>query len=91
MNGLLGDAETIPDLLLNNYGNYVVQKALAVAKDRNYFSMISIIGSNLESLRYVTFGTKLINKLISTYPELQQYCKLAPVQNNSKASKTGKK
>lgn len=84
MNGLLSDFETIPDLLLNNYGNYVVQKALAVAKDQNYLSMISIIGSSLDSLRFVPFGTKLINKLVSTYPELHQFCKFTPTHQQPK-------
>ena len=53
------------------YGNYVLQKAILNSKEniKNYF--LNIIVRDINNLQYLTFGQKLITKLILTFPELR--------------------
>jgi len=65
--------EIVFHLLFDNYGNYVLQKALAFAKDQYYHLLISYVYPYLEKLKHhYPFGNKLYIKLISLYPELMQ-------------------
>ncbi len=54
----------IVDLMKNNYGNYVVQKALKLANDKNKYKLIDIIVRNLDKI-----GDK---KLISKWKSIVQ-------------------
>ena len=63
--------EDIGELLIDIYGNYVIQKALSVAKGLNFFNMLNKISLNINKLNNVVFGPKLILKLINIYPELK--------------------
>jgi len=62
--------EIVFHLLFDNYGNYVLQKALAFAHDPYYTVLIRSVAPHLERLKYFhPFGTKLFAKLVNTYPE----------------------
>ena len=43
MNEIIKDEELISELIVDMYGNYVLQKALAVAKGDNYTKMLRVI------------------------------------------------
>ena len=58
------------------YGNYVLQKALALSTEPYYSLFLKHISIHLEELRnYSSFGNKLYVKLINTYPKLVQSVK----------------
>ena len=67
----LCDENNIKELLRDMYGNYVLQKAILNSKEniKNYF--LNIIVRDINNLQYLTFGQKLITKLILTFPELR--------------------
>ena len=58
------------ELLMDQYGNYVVQKALLVTKGDLYMKMLTIISKGINELKQAAFGNKLIVKLINTHQEL---------------------
>lgn len=66
-------AESYLPFLVDQYGNYVVQKTLAVAEKEDLEQLIAKIKPDMEKLRKSSeFGLKIYNKLIKTYPTLQQ-------------------
>lgn len=61
--------------LLDPYGNYVIQKTLAVAEKEDKLILISKIKPEMEELRRRSdFGAKIYNKLIKAHPSLQVKC-----------------
>lgn len=58
-------------MLTDSFGNYVIQKALAIVKGKNYVEMLSKVSESFHLLSNVSFGAKLISKLQSIYPELK--------------------
>lgn len=92
VSSLVNNPELIGELLLDINGNYVVQKALAVAKGKYYNEILEKIAENLDHLQMVSYGSKLISKLIGIYPELgyiklrQQYKYIMATQTLSYAS-----
>jgi len=50
-----------------------LQKALSLSEEPQRSVFINTIGNNLEKLKFQNFGVKLINKLLITYPEFNQY------------------
>ena len=68
----LCEPEIIRSLLLDMYGNYVIQKALSVAKEPYYIKYIRAIVPIIDKLNTVSFGPKLYNKLINSYREIGQ-------------------
>lgn len=65
-------ADSYLPLLNDPYGNYVVQKTLAVAEKEDKAILISKIKPIMEDLRRTSeFGSKIYNKLIKAHPCLQ--------------------
>lgn len=65
-------AESYLLFLLDPYGNYVVQKTLAVAEKEDKIILISKIKPEMDELRKRSdFGAKIYNKLIKAHPSLQ--------------------
>ena len=61
------------NIFLNEYGNYVIQKSLSLADENKrdiYFKFIAQVTRQLQTL---TFGPKLLSKLLMLYPKLQMY------------------
>ena len=61
------------NILLNEFGNYVVQKAISLADDAKkeiFFKYIIQVTQQLQSL---PFGPKLLSKLLMLYPKLSMY------------------
>ena len=62
--------ETISDLILDEHGNYVVQKALYYADSKEKEIILNIIKPLIPKIKVVPFGEKLLLRLFSLYPQL---------------------
>jgi len=67
---IVEDNNMITNLLFDQFGNYVIQKALLIAKEPYYSHIISEIQPQMDKLKKMPYGIKLYNKLCSTYKEL---------------------
>ena len=65
--------EVIADLILDEHGNYVVQKALYYADQKEKEFILNNIIMLIPKIRCVPFGEKLLNRLVLTYPVLNSY------------------
>ena len=69
------DQKLVQTLLFDMYGNYVLQKTISLAKEPFKSKFFSMVGPIMENLKVLTFGQKLYNKLLSSFPELNIYVK----------------
>ena len=60
-------------ILLNEYGNYVIQKALIKSDENTQIIMFKLLNPIIRQLQCLTFGQKLLNKLFNLYPKLSHY------------------
>ena len=63
----------IEKLLFDMYGNYVLQKIISLSKEPLTTKYLSIIGPLMKKLNSYSFGQKLYNKLLSSFPSLSTY------------------
>ena len=64
-------ANSFFDFLLDQYGNYVIQKALSVAVEPFFSEFIDRLKPDIERLRMSNdFGLKIYNRLVKQYPQL---------------------
>lgn len=64
-------ADSFYDFLLDQYGNYVIQKSLSVAIEPYFSEFIEKLKGDIERLRYASdFGNKIYNRLVKQYPQL---------------------
>ena len=68
-NEIIKDDSIVEDLLLDPYGNYVIQKSLIALKNENYYKMLRIIANNTNKIKKKNFGNKLIAKLLVSHKE----------------------
>ena len=80
------EQKLVQTLLFDMYGNYVLQKTMSIAKEPYKSKFFSIVGPIMENLKVLTFGQKLYNKLLSSFPELNIYVK-GNNKNNKKKNK----
>lgn len=66
---LLEYNENVEELVLDEYGNYVVLKCLLVLDENKCKGVLSIIGGMVEKLKMKSFGNKFIGKLEERYKE----------------------
>ena len=69
------------------YGNYVLQKTMIIAKEPFRSKFFAIVGPIMENLKVLSFGQKLYNKLLSSFPELNIYVKAQNKLNMKKKIK----
>ena len=62
--------EIITDLILDEHGNYVMQKALYYADYEVKEEILKIVKPLIPKIRNTSFGDKLLNRLFSMYPKL---------------------
>jgi hypothetical protein len=67
------EPQIIEKLLFDMYGNYVLQKVMNVSKEPLTNKYISYVGPLMKNLSSYSFGPKLYNKLISSFPCLSNY------------------
>ena len=63
--------EIISDLILDEHGNYVVQKALCYADSKEKEIILNNIRPMIPKIRNMPFGEKLLFRLFSLYPQLE--------------------
>ena len=83
--------EICEKLLYDMYGNYVLQKVMNLSKEPLTNKYISYIGPLLKNLTSYSFGPKLYNKLISSFPCLSKYVVNKNDQGKMKKNKNKKK
>jgi hypothetical protein len=58
--------------LIDNYGNYVIQKCLQVSNEPQLGQLISLLKDDVEKLGQSNdFGMKIYQRLIKKYPALE--------------------
>ena len=60
-------------ILLNEYGNYVIQKALSKADKNKQHLLLKSLVPLVDKLQKKPFGQKLLQKLFISYPKLYIY------------------
>ena len=60
-------------ILLNEYGNYVIQKALYKSDQNRQQKMLKLVVPLVIKLQCLPFGQKLLSKLFISYPRLSIY------------------
>jgi len=80
-------SKAIPDLIMDQYGNYVVQKALSVTDGMQFMEIISMIKPAIKNLKQSHFGKKIYENLLYNYGE---YLQKKSTKNGSFTVKIGK-
>ena len=70
---ILEKEENVIELITNPFGNYIIQKALCVCDNKSYEYLLKVIGNNFSEIKKLSFGFKLISKLLSTHQRLSIY------------------
>ena len=65
--------EAISDLILDEHGNYVIQKVISLVDPASRKMMLSQIIPLFNKLKMVSYGERVINRLLMSYPELVSY------------------
>ena len=60
--------DNLTELILDEHGNYVVQKVLSLSKPNAQKSMLRIIVPLFEKLKNFPYGERVINRLLVSYP-----------------------
>jgi hypothetical protein len=60
--------DNLTELILDEHGNYVVQKVLSLSKPNVQKSMLRIIVPLFEKLKNYPYGERVINRLLVSYP-----------------------
>ena len=66
----LSPPEVLAELILDDHGNYVIQKALYCAEGKTKENMIKSIIPLIPKIKEVSFGERLLNRLFAAYPQL---------------------
>ena len=64
---------TFNSIFLNEYGNYVIQKAISLSDEEKRDIFFKFIIQVTRQLQTMPFGQKLLSKLLMTYPKLSMY------------------
>lgn len=90
--------EIITDLILDEHGNYVIQKALFYSDSKEKEIILNNIVLLIPKIRNAPFGEKLINRLVATYPKLSaciynngEINIKEAIENNQRSKKNKKK
>ena len=75
--------ETVRNLLYDTYGNYILQKTV-LASTEPYRSMyLKFIAPLIGNLKNLPNGPIIIHKIVSHFPELQNYVQMNPNKNKN--------
>ena len=66
----LSPPEVLAELILDDHGNYVIQKALYCAEGKTKENMLKSIIPLIPKIKEVSFGERLLNRLFAAYPQL---------------------
>ena len=73
LNKICESKENVCNLILNPFGNYIIQKALCVCDNNQYEFILKILAENIKQIKKLKFGVKFISKLISTHPKINDF------------------
>ena len=73
--------ETVKKLLYDTYGNYVLQKTLLVSTEPYRSMYIKFIAPLIDNLKNLPNGLIIIHKIVSYFPELQNYVQINSNKN----------
>ena len=62
--------EIVTELILDDHGNYVIQKVLQYTNEKTKEKILKIIYVLIPKIKEVSFGERLLNRLFSSYPQL---------------------
>ena len=65
----LNKDDVIKDLLLDEHGNYIIQKALMCCDGETQKMFLDVIIPLIEKLKGLAFGERIINRLYKSYPK----------------------
>ena len=65
----LNKPDVIKDLLLDEHGNYIIQKALMCCDAETQKTILEIIIPLIDQLKGLAFGERIINRLYKSYPK----------------------
>jgi len=83
--------QIVETLLFDMYGNYVLQKVMNLSKEPLISKYISYIGPLMKNLSSYSFGPKLYNKLVTSFPGLSIYVGIKSESGKIKKMKNKKK
>lgn len=66
----LSSPEIVAELILDDHGNYVIQKVLQCADEDTKENILKNIIPLIPKIKEVTFGERLLNRLYISYPQL---------------------
>ena len=66
----LSDKDIMNDLILDEHGNYVIQKVISCAEKSIQSKMIDNLIEIIPKLKNVSFGERILNRLSLMYPKL---------------------
>ena len=69
----LSTPEVISELIVDEHGNYVIQKALRYADDDKKEEILKIISTLIPKIRSTPFGDILLSRLFYVYPKLNEF------------------
>ena len=75
--------EILADLIMDEHGNYVIQKALSCAEPEKREIILQNIKPLIPKIKYVSFGEKLLWRLMQTYPQLNTEIRSDNNSNNN--------
>jgi hypothetical protein len=86
------DKDIVEKLLFDMYGNFVLQKVINISKEPLTSKYLEMIGPLLKNLVNYSFGQKIYNKLISSFPSLKMYVGISnkPFRNKKFKNKKNK-
>ena len=82
--------DIVEKLLFDMYGNYVVQKVIHLSKEPLTSQYLEMIGPLMKNLNNFSFGQKLYNKLITSFPYLSMYIGIDTKSRKNKKFKNKK-
>ena len=73
LNKICESKKNVFDLILNPFGNYIIQKALNICNKNQYEFILKILAENIKEIKKLKFGLKLISKLICVHPKINDF------------------
>ena len=78
----LSPPDVLADLIMDEHGNYVVQKALSCSEANEQEIILKNIIPLIPKIKNVSFGEKLLSRLMSAYPQFKNYVQIMEANGN---------
>ena len=78
----LSPPDILADLIMDEHGNYVIQKALACSETNEQEIILNNIIPLIPKIKNVSFGEKLLSRLMNTYPHFKNKVQMLEGNNS---------